>query len=223
VDTKLVWLNSPGNPDGRVLDIDQLRAARGRAAELGAVIINDECYAELGWDGRWATERIPSILDERVTGGDRTNVLAIYSLSKQSNMAGYRAAFAAGCAEVISRLLTVRKHAGLMLPAPLQAAMAIALGDDAHVDAQRERYRARRNVLKPALESAGFRIDNSEAGLYLWGTQGVDAWSSIEHLAELGILAGPGTFYGEFYPEHVRLSLTATDERVAAAAARLSS
>jgi succinyldiaminopimelate transaminase len=223
VDTKLVWLNSPGNPDGRVLDIDQLRAARGRAAELGAVIINDECYAELGWDGRWATERIPSILDERVTGGDRTNVLAIYSLSKQSNMAGYRAAFAAGCAKVISRLLTVRKHAGLMLPAPLQAAMAIALGDDAHVDAQRERYRARRNVLKPALESAGFRIDNSEAGLYLWGTQGVDAWSSIEHLAELGILAGPGTFYGEFYPEHVRLSLTATDERVAAAAARLSS
>lgn len=223
VNTKLVWLNSPGNPDGRVLDIDQLRAARRRAAELGAVIINDECYAELGWDGRWATERIPSILDERVTGGDRTNVLAIYSLSKQSNMAGYRAAFAAGCAEVISRLLTVRKHAGLMLPAPLQAAMAIALGDDAHVDAQRERYRARRNVLKPALESAGFRIDNSEAGLYLWGTQGVDAWSSIEHLAELGILAGPGTFYGEFYPEHVRLSLTATDERVAAAAARLSS
>jgi succinyldiaminopimelate transaminase len=223
VDTKLVWLNSPGNPDGRVLDIDQLRAARGRAAELGAVIINDECYAELGWDGRWATERIPSILDERVTGGDRTNVLAIYSLSKQSNMAGYRAAFAAGCAKVISRLLTVRKHAGLMLPAPLQAAMAVALGDDAHVDAQRERYRARRNVLKPALESAGFRIDNSEAGLYLWGTQGVDAWSSIEHLAELGILAGPGTFYGEFYPEHVRLSLTATDERVAAAAARLSS
>jgi aspartate/methionine/tyrosine aminotransferase len=104
----------------------------------------------------------------------------------------------------------------------LQAAMAIALGDDAHVAAQRERYRARRNLLKPALESAGFRIDNSEAGLYLWATQGVDAWTSIDRLAELGILAGPGTFYGEFYPEHVRLSLTATDERVAAAAARLS-
>jgi succinyldiaminopimelate transaminase len=220
--TKLIWLNSPGNPDGRVLDVDQLRTARVRAAELGAVIINDECYAELGWEGRWATEPIPSILDERVTGGDRSNVLAIYSLSKQSNMAGYRAAFAAGCAGVISRLLTVRKHAGLMVPAPLQAAMAIALGDDAHVAAQRERYRARRNVLKLALESSGFRIDNSEAGLYLWATQGVDAWTSIDRLAELGILAGPGTFYGEFYPEHVRLSLTATDERVAAAAARLS-
>lgn len=219
--TKLIWLNSPGNPDGRVLDVDQLRAARVRAAELGAVIINDECYAELGWDGRWATEPIPSILDERVTGGDRSNVLAIYSLSKQSNMAGYRAAFAAGCGGVISRLLTVRKHAGLMLPAPLQAAMVVALGDDAHVAAQRERYRARRNVLKPALESAGFRIDNSQAGLYLWATQGVDAWDSIEHLAQLGILTGPGTFYGEFYPQHVRLSLTATDERVTAAAARL--
>jgi succinyldiaminopimelate transaminase len=220
--TKLIWLNSPGNPDGRVLDVDQLRTARLRAAELGAVIINDECYAELGWEGRWATEPIPSILDERVTGGDRSNVLAIYSLSKQSNMAGYRAAFAAGCGRLISRLLTVRKHAGLMVPAPLQTAMAVALGDDAHVAAQRERYRARRNLLKPALESAGFRIDNSEAGLYLWATQGVDAWTSIDRLAELGILAGPGTFYGEFYPEHVRLSLTATDERVAAAAARLS-
>jgi succinyldiaminopimelate transaminase len=220
--TKLIWLNSPGNPDGRVLDVDQLRTARLRAAELGAVIINDECYAELGWEGRWATEPIPSILDERVTGGDRSNVLAIYSLSKQSNMAGYRAAFAAGCGRLISRLLTVRKHAGLMVPAPLQTAMVVALGDDAHVAAQRERYRARRNLLKPALESAGFRIDNSEAGLYLWATQGVDAWTSIDRLAELGILAGPGTFYGEFYPEHVRLSLTATDERVAAAAARLS-
>ncbi|HEY5223577.1 MAG TPA: succinyldiaminopimelate transaminase [Microbacteriaceae bacterium] len=219
--TKLVWLNSPGNPDGRVLDVDALRAARVRAAQLGAVIVNDECYAELGWDGPWAGEPIPSILDERVVQGDRTNVLALYSLSKQSNLAGYRAAFAAGCATLIKRLLTVRKHAGLMLPAPLQAAMVVALGDDTHVAAQRERYRARRAVLKPALEAAGFRIDHSEAGLYLWASEGLNAWESIRRLAELGILAGPGTFYGEYYPEHVRLSLTATDERIAAAASRL--
>ena len=108
-----------------------------------------------------------------------------------------------------------------MLPAPVQTAMLAALGDDAHVTAQRERYRSRRATLRPALESAGFRIDHSEAGLYLWATEGRDGWDSLGRLADLGILAGPGHFYGEHYPEHIRLSLTAPDERVAAAAARL--
>jgi len=219
--TALIWLNSPGNPDGRVHDVDFLRRAVERARELGAIIVNDECYAELGWEGEWEHEPVPSILDPRVIEGNRRNVLAIYSLSKQSNMAGYRAAFAAGCATVISRLVNVRKHAGLMLPAPLQAAMVVALGDDEHVHRQKEVYRARRDVLKPALEAAGFRIDYSEAGLYLWATEGRDAWESIGRLADLGILAGPGHFYGDFYPEHVRLSLTASDERIAAAGERL--
>jgi succinyldiaminopimelate transaminase len=219
--TKLVWLNSPGNPDGRVLSVAELAAAVARARQLDAVIVSDECYAELGWDEPWATDRIPSILDPRVIGDSRHNVLAIYSLSKQSNMAGYRAAFAAGCSTVLGRLLTVRKHAGLMLPAPLQEAMIAALGDDEHVSAQRERYRRRRAVLLPALIEAGFRVDHSEAGLYLWATAGADAWESIGRLADLGILAGPGSFYGDFYPHHVRFSLTATDERIAAAAERL--
>ncbi|GAA3872541.1 bifunctional succinyldiaminopimelate transaminase/glutamate-prephenate aminotransferase [Leifsonia kafniensis] len=219
--TKLIWLNSPGNPDGRVLSVVELRTAVARARELDAVIVSDECYAELGWDAPWDAEPIPSILDPRVTDGSRHNILAIYSLSKQSNLAGYRAAFVAGCGSLINRVLTVRKHAGLMLPAPLQAAMVVALGDDAHVAAQKELYRARRAVLLPALQDAGFRIDNSEAGLYLWATRGADAWQTIAELAERGILAGPGPFYGSFYPEHVRFSLTATDERIAAAAERL--
>lgn len=220
--TKLVWLNSPGNPDGAVLDVDHLRAARLRARELGAAIVSDECYAELGWEGKWRDERIPSILDPRVLDGDRRNVLAIYSLSKQSNMAGYRAAFAAGSAELIRKLVVVRKHAGLMMPDPLQHAMVAALRDDRHVQEQKERYRARRAVLKPALQAAGFRIDRSEAGLYLWATEGRDAWVSIGRLADAGILAGPGVFYGDGFPQHVRLSLTATDERIAAAVGRLS-
>jgi succinyldiaminopimelate transaminase len=219
--TKLIWLNSPGNPDGRVLSVAELGAAVARARELDAVIVSDECYAELGWDEPWASEPVPSILDPRVIHGNRHNVLAIYSLSKQSNMAGYRGAFVAGCSSVLGRLLTVRKHAGLMLPAPLQTAMVAALGDDEHVEMQRERYRRRRGVLLPALRAAGFRIDHSEAGLYLWATEGVDTWQSIGRLADLGILAGPGPFYGDFYPEHVRFSLTATDERIAAAAQRL--
>ncbi|WP_304991235.1 succinyldiaminopimelate transaminase [Cryobacterium sp. Hz9] len=221
--TKLIWLNSPGNPDGRVLPVAALRAAVARARELDAVIVSDECYAELGWDAPWNTEPIPSILDPRVIEGDRRNVVAIYSLSKQSNMAGYRAAFAAGCSGVLERLLTVRKHAGLMLPAPLQAAMIAALGDDQHVAVQKEHYRARRETLRPALEQAGFHIDRSEAGLYLWATEGRPAWESIGRLAARGILAGPGPFYGDVYPEHVRFSLTATDERIAAAATRLHS
>ncbi|GAA2065994.1 succinyldiaminopimelate transaminase [Leifsonia soli] len=221
--TRLIWLNSPGNPDGRILSVDELRAAVARARELGAYLASDECYAELGWEAPWDAERVPSILDPRVIGQDRRDILAVYSLSKQSNLAGYRAAFVAGCRTVVARLVNVRKHAGLMLPAPLQAAMVAALGDEQHVEAQKARYRARREQLKPALEAAGFRIDRSEGGLYLWATEGRDAWESIGRLADLGILAGPGHFYGDVYPEHVRLSLTATDERVAAAAERLRS
>lgn len=219
--TRLVWLNSPGNPDGRVLDAGALRTAVARARELGAVVASDECYAELGWDGPWSTSPIPSVLDPAVVGTDRTGVLSVYSLSKQSNLAGYRAAFIAGDRALIARLLTARKHLGLMLPAPVQAAMTVALRDDTHVEEQKERYRRRRDVLLPALRAAGFRIDESQAGLYLWATQGVDAWETMARLADVGILAGPGPFYGPFFPQHVRFSLTATDERIAAAADRL--
>ncbi len=219
--TRLAWLNSPGNPDGRVWDVPHLRAALTRARTLGAVLASDECYAELGWDAPWNREPVPSALDPRVTDGDRRGVLAAYSLSKQSNLAGYRAAFVAGDAELLARIHTARKHLGLIPPAPVQAAMIAALGDDEHVAAQRERYRRRRDILRPALEDAGFRIDRSEAGLYLWATEGRDAWASLSDLADLGILVGPGTFYGAFHPEHVRLSLTAPDERIEAAAARL--
>lgn len=219
--TKLVWLNTPGNPDGRVLDVAELRAAVACARELGAVLASDECYAELGWDGPWKDEPVPSILDPRVMDGDRRGILSVYSLSKQSNLAGYRAAFVAGDPALIARLLTARKHLGLMLPGPVQAAMTVALGDDAHVAEQRERYRARRDVLRPALEAAGFRIDHSEGGLYLWATEGRDAWDTMGSLAERGILAGPGHFYGDHFPQHVRFSLTATDERIGEAARRL--
>jgi succinyldiaminopimelate transaminase len=219
--TRLVWTNSPGNPDGSVLGIDALKAAVDRARAIGAVIAGDECYAELGWDGEWADAPVPSILDPRVTGGDLTGVIGAYSLSKQSNLAGYRAAFAAGDPRIVARLVTIRKHAGMIPPAPVQAAMVVALGDDEHVREQKERYRARRAMLRPALERAGLRIDRSEAGLYLWATQDRDAWETIADLADRGILAGPGHFYGQFYPRHVRFSLTDSDERIAAAAIRL--
>lgn len=220
--TKLIWINSPGNPDGRTWTVEELSTAVRRARELGAVLASDECYAELGWDGPWADQPVPSILDPRVTGGTREGLLSVYSLSKQSNLAGYRAAFVAGCARVIAELLAARKHLGLMPPAPVQHAMAVALGDDEHVAAQKELYRTRRDALRPALEAAGFRIDGSEAGLYLWATEGRDAWESMKRLADLGILAGPGPFYGADSGQHVRLALTAPTERVQEAARRLS-
>lgn len=216
--TRLIWLNSPGNPDGRVLGVDELRAAVQRARELGAVIAGDECYAEFGWEGEASTV---SILDERVIGPSRAGVLAVYSLSKQSNLAGYRAGFLAGCAEVVGEILAIRKHLGLIPPAPVQAAMVAALGDEAHVEEQRGRYLARRSVLRPALEDAGFRIDHSEAGLYLWATRGDDSRATLDWFAERGILVAPGDFYGASGTRHVRVALTATDEAVARAAARL--
>ncbi|MCB1273887.1 MAG: succinyldiaminopimelate transaminase [Leucobacter sp.] len=219
--TRLVWVNSPGNPDGRVLGVEALRRAVSRARELGAVIVSDECYAELGWESPWDAERIPSVLDPRVVGEDHRGVLLAYSLSKQSNLAGYRAAFVAGDTALISELTNVRKHSGLMPPGPVQAAMTAALGDDAHVAEQRERYRARRAQLLPAVEAAGYRIDGSEAGLYLWVTRGADAWECVADFARSGILVGPGVFYGDASPRHVRLSLTATDAEIAEAARRL--
>lgn len=215
-ETALVWLNTPGNPNGRVLGAAEMRAAVARARELGAVIVSDECYAEFGWRTDGATV---SILDPEVIAGQRNSVLAVYSLSKQSNMAGYRAGIVAGCSDLIAELLAVRKHIGLIPPAPVQAAMVAALGDHSAVEAQRELYRARRAILAPALEAAGYRLDDSEAGLYLWVTRGEDAWASVAHLADLGILVAPGPFYGS--PDHVRVALTAPDSAIADAAARL--
>lgn len=214
--TRLIWLNSPGNPDGRILSLVELRAAVARARELDAVIASDECYTELNWAADRAT---PSILDPRVLDGSRHNVIAVCSLSKQSNLAGYRAGFVAGCSQVLTQVLDVRKHMGLMSPAPVQAAMIAALGDEAHVDAQREVYRRRRGILRDALRASGFRIDHSEAGLYLWATNGAPAWEVVGALADVGILAVPGAFYGDDI--HLRFALTASDATIAEAAHRL--
>jgi succinyldiaminopimelate transaminase len=223
--TRLIWLNSPSNPDGRVLGFESLHAAVARARELGAVIVNDECYAELTWSKDGAPA--PCILDARVIGDSRDHVLAVYSLSKQSNLAGYRAGFVAGCSDLIDELLGVRRHIGLMPPAPVQAAMVVALGDDTHVVSQRERYGARRAKLMAALAGAGFRTDDSSAGLYLWVSRGDDAWETVEWFADRGILGAPGSFYGEGSASvpatHVRLALTATDADIARAVKRLAS
>lgn len=212
----LLFVNSPSNPTGRVLGVDHLRKVVEFARERDVIVASDECYLGLTWEGRAV-----SILDPAVCDGDHTNLLAVHSLSKTSNLAGYRAGFVAGDPALVAELLEVRKHAGLMVPYPIQGAMTAALGDDTHEAQQRERYRARRDVLRKALEGAGFRVDNSEAGLYLWSTRGEPCRMTLAWLAERGILAAPGDFYGPAGAEHVRVALTATDERIGAAAARL--
>ena len=213
---KLVWLNSPSNPTGRVLPPAHLRKVVDWARERGAVVASDECYLSLGWEAGPT-----SVLHESVTGGDYTGVLAVHSLSKRSNLAGYRAGFAGGDPALLRDILAVRKHAGMIMPAPVQAAMVAALGDETHVAAQRERYAARRVALRAALFDAGFTVDHSEAGLYLWATRDEDCWATVEWLAARGILVAPGAFYGPAGGRHVRVALTGTDERVAAAVKRL--
>ena len=216
---KLIWVNSPGNPTGQVRDISYLRKALAVARKLGAVMVSDECYAELGWEG----VRVPSLLDHAVTQGDRSGALSLYSTSKQSNLAGYRAALVAGDEALIHNLLLARKHMGLIVPAPIQAALTAALGDDEHVALQKERYRVRRELVRDALLQAGFRIEHSEAGLYLWASRDEDCWNTVRWCAERGVLVTPGSFYGEAGSTFVRVALTVSDQNAAAVRDRFSS
>ncbi|GAA3400089.1 succinyldiaminopimelate transaminase [Pseudarthrobacter polychromogenes] len=221
---RLIWVNSPGNPTGSVRGVESLKALVQQARELGAVVASDECYAELGW-GDWDVQRggqaVPSILDPRVAGGSHQGLLAVYSLSKQSNVAGYRAAFVAGDPGLMPNLVNSRKHAGMIVPYPVQEAMRVALGDDAHVEAQKDLYRGRRERLVPALLDFGLEIKDSDAGLYLWSTAGESTWDTVARLADRGIVVGPGVFYGEAGNGYIRVALTGTDERVDAAVSRL--
>jgi len=212
----MAWVNSPSNPTGRVHSESEFKAAIDWSRKNKSVVVSDECYLEFG-----DSVKPTSILN--YTGGDNTNILAVFSLSKRSSMAGYRAAFIVGDPALIARILEVRKHAGMMVPLPVQVAMVAALSDEEHVVQQRARYNARRATLAPALRAAGFTIENSEAGLYIWATRNENCWDSVSWLAELGIIATPGVFYGDLGASHIRIAMTATDAQISEAAARISS
>ena len=214
---RLAWVNSPSNPTGRVLPAGHLAKMAAWARDRGAVLASDECYIGLGWEADPV-----SVLHPDVCGGSHDGLLAVHSLSKRSNLAGYRAGFVTGDPALIADLLEIRKHSGMMPPAPVQAAMTAALNDDEHAAQQRQRYAARRTRLRPALEAAGWSVTHSEAGLYLWAEHRAhDCWGSVHALAEAGILVAPGEFYGPAGARHVRVALTATDERIDAALSRL--
>jgi succinyldiaminopimelate transaminase len=210
----LAWMNSPSNPTGRTHSVEEIRACIQWARTNNSILVSDECYVEFDH-----TATSYSVLSQ--SGGDNRNILAVHSLSKRSSMAGYRAAFMIGDSVLIARIRELRKHGGMMVPLPVQKAMTVALGDDHHVAEQRSRYNSRRDVLRPALEAAGFHIEFSNSGLYLWCTRGEDAWESVDWLAHRGILATPGSFYGLAGARHIRLAMTATDEHIKSAAHRL--
>ena len=210
----MAWVNSPSNPTGRVHSEEEFKAAIEWSRKHKSVVVSDECYLEFG-DSKKPT----SILN--YTGGDNTNILAVHSLSKRSSMAGFRAAFIVGDPALIAQILEVRKHAGMMVPLPVQIAMIAALSDEDHVAKQRALYNARRATMIPALRAAGFTIESSEAGLYIWATRNENCWDSVSWLAELGIIATPGVFYGELGASHIRIAMTATDAQISQAAARI--
>ena len=210
----LAWLNSPSNPTGRVHSVEEIQDCINWSRANNSVLISDECYLEFD-----QTAHSYSVLSQ--TGGDNTNILAVHSLSKRSSMAGYRAAFMVGDSALIAKIREIRKHGGMMVPLPVQKAMTVALSDDKHVAEQRARYNSRKDVLRPALEAAGFTIEFSNSGLYLWCTRNEDAWTSVAWLADRGVLATPGSFYGELGARHIRIAMTATDAQIADAAARI--
>jgi succinyldiaminopimelate transaminase len=216
---RLAWLNSPANPTGQVLPAEHLRKVISWARTQGAVVASDECYLELGWEAAPV-----SVLHPEACDGSHQGLLAVHSLSKRSNLAGYRAGFVTGDPDLVAELLEIRKHAGMMVPAPIQAAMTAALTNDSHADVQRSVYRARRERLRPALEGAGWAVEHSEAGLYLWARHpALDGRESVQRLGAAGILVAPGDIYGTAGVGYIRVALTATDERIDAAVSRLAS
>ncbi len=216
-DVRLCYINYPNNPTGRIATVEELRRVVDWARERDVVLVSDECYNEFAW-----SREAVSVLHPDVCGGSYDNLLSVHSLSKRSNMAGYRSGFFTGDSALVSRLLEIRKHLGVAMPSPIQAASIAAYNDDEHVDLQRALYRRRRDVLTDALRAAGWNVPDCEGGLYLWiDRAGLTSWETVSLLADHGILATPGDFYGPAGAKHVRVALTARDDEVDSAVARL--
>ena len=210
----LLWVNSPSNPTGLLSDLDR-SAQWGR--NRGIPVFSDECYAEFTWDGP-----ARSILESGTEG-----VVAVHSLSKRSNLAGVRAGFYAGDAALVAYLLDVRRHAGLMVPGPVQAGTVVALEDDVHVQVQRERYRHRLTFMAEVLTGVGLPVEMPAGAFYLWvpvPQAHVDGWALCEWLAdEAGLLVSPGELYGECGSGHIRVAVVQPMDRLELVAERLSS
>ena len=207
----VLWVNSPSNPTGR---LDDLAAGATFGRRHGVVVCSDECYADYTWGASPTT----------VLAHGAEGVLAVHSLSKRSNLAGVRAGFYAGDPELVGYLQLVRRHAGLIVAGPVQAAAAVAWSDDVHVEAQRDRYARRLEMVRTALLAAGLHVAQPEGSFYLWVSKpGVaDGWELAGELADrAGLIASPGELYGDAVLDHVRIAMVQPDERLALVCARL--
>jgi len=205
----LLWVNSPSNPTGALDDLTAA-ASWGRAHEVP--VFSDECYVEFTWSGRART-----ILESGLDG-----LVAVHSLSKRSNLAGLRVGFYAGDSDIVSYLHEVRKHVGMMVPGPAQAAGVAALDDDEHVELQRQRYRGRLELLAGVLASwSGEPVSVPQGAFYLW-IPAADGWEYAERLARAGgALVSPGEFYGVDGTPFVRVAVVQPDDRIQLVADRL--
>ncbi|HVW33667.1 MAG TPA: aminotransferase class I/II-fold pyridoxal phosphate-dependent enzyme [Acidimicrobiia bacterium] len=217
----VLWLNEPGNPTGSQSAPGPMAAAVAWARARGVIVASDECYVEFNWDAAGEPAPGATALAAGVDG-----VLAVHSLSKRSNMAGYRCGFLAGDGDLVSYIGQVRIHAGLMVPGPIQAAATAAWNDDAHVAVQRDRYAERRRYVKSRLAELGLVDDGGPSSFYLWvrsADPAEDAWAVTARLAEGGMLVAAGDLYGagRGTADHVRIALVAPLERLKLAIDRL--
>jgi aspartate/methionine/tyrosine aminotransferase len=215
----VLWVNEPGNPTGSAADRARLRETVRWARDRGIVVANDECYIEFAYTAEGERPEAASVLHAGSEG-----VLAVHSLSKRSNIAGLRIGFLAGDPDLVGYLGEVRKHAGCMVPGPVQAAGAAALGDDAHVDEQRARYWDRRVVCETALRKVGIESLGGPATFYLWcrsSEPAVDGWTLAARLAATGTLVSPGSLYGDAGNPYVRIALVQPVDRLELAADRI--
>ncbi len=223
---RAVWINSPGNPSGQVIDRTALAKIVRAARSIGATVLSDECYAMLDWSGPTQVGQnapipaSPCILEPEVCGGDASGILCLYSMSKQSNMAGYRAALVAGDAHLVKPMTAYRKQVGLIVPGPIQRAMRAALEDGEAVMAQRKIYARRLQALAQTLTAYGYDAVMPQGGLYIWAqARSGDCWADMADLARIGILASPGEFYGDGH--RLRFSSTISDDQLELALERL--
>jgi succinyldiaminopimelate transaminase len=203
-----LWVNTPGNPAG---GLDDLPAVADWGRRHGVPVFSDECYVEFTWTGEPAVTGQPPGRTILEAGAD--GVVAVHSLSKRSNLAGVRVGFYVGDPELVGYLSELRKHAGLMVPGPAQAAAVTALADQDHVLAQRRRYRHRLERLAAVLARLGLDARLPDGGFYLWVPAPGGSWALASRLAaELGVVVSPGEFYGDAGAGHVRLAAVQPDE-----------
>jgi succinyldiaminopimelate transaminase len=211
----MLWVNTPGNPAGAV---DDLAAAARWGQEHDVPVFSDECYAEFTWHGA------PRTILGCGGGADGIDgVVAVHSLSKRSNMAGMRVGWYAGDPDLVGYLREIRKHAGFMVPGPVQRAAAAALGDQEHVETQRDRYLERLEFFKHLLAELDVRAALPEGGFYLWvAAPGGDEWAWTRWLAEQGgVLVSPGSFYGQRGAGYVRIAMVSPLDRLQLVGRRL--